>query len=75
MRWNENGQWDKVIFSDESQVVLGANKRIFIWRRKDEAESLDCVCPPAQRDLGLHNLAWCGSYNNCGWYYKQTQVH
>lgn len=27
MRWNVNGQWDKEIFSDESQVVLGANQR------------------------------------------------
>ena len=28
-RWNVNGHWDKVIFSDESQVVLGAKQRIF----------------------------------------------
>ena len=65
MRWNENGQWDKVIFSDESQVVLGANKRIFIWRRKDEAESPDCVCPPAQRKVSV--MIWgCITWHGVG---------
>ena len=53
MRWNVNGQWDRVIFSDESQVVLDGNQRIYIWRRKDEAESPDCVCPPAQRKVSV----------------------
>ena len=47
------GQWDKVIFTDESQVVLGENQRITIWRRKDEAVSPECVCPPAQRKVGV----------------------
>jgi hypothetical protein len=43
------GQWDRVIFSDESQVVVGNNNQIYIWRKKDE--SRDCACPPAQRKL------------------------
>ena len=47
------GQWDRVIFSDESQVVVGNNNRFYIWRKKDEAESRDCVCPPAQRKLSV----------------------
>jgi hypothetical protein len=51
--WRIEGQWDRVIFSDESQVVVGNNNRIYIWRKKDEAESRDCVCPPAQRRLSV----------------------
>jgi hypothetical protein len=47
------GQWDRVIFSDESQVVVVNNNRIYIWRKKDEAESRDCVCPPPQRTLSV----------------------
>ena len=43
----------KVIFSDKSQVVLVAFERIFILRRKDEAESPDCVCLPAQRKVSV----------------------
>jgi hypothetical protein len=45
LHWRIEGQWDRVIFSDESQVVVGNNNRIYIWRKKDEAESRDCVCP------------------------------
>ena len=48
MRWNVNGQWDKVIFSDESQVVLDANQRIFIWRRISGLR-----VPPAQRKASV----------------------
>ena len=28
--------WKKVIFSDESQIVLGTNNRVYIWRKDDE---------------------------------------
>ena len=28
--------WKKVVFSDESQVVIGANNRIYIWRKDDQ---------------------------------------
>ena len=53
LHWRIEGQWDRVIFSDESQVVVGNNNRIYIWRKKYEAESRDCVCPPAQRRLSV----------------------
>ena len=39
LHWRIEGQWDRVIFSDESQVVVGNNNRIDIWRKKDETES------------------------------------
>jgi hypothetical protein len=42
-----NGQWNKMILSDENQVVLGQNNSFYVWRRKDEAESpdwlIDCL--------------------------------
>ena len=44
---------DKVIFTDESQVVLDGNQRIYIRRRRDEAESPDCMCPPAQQKVAV----------------------
>lgn len=49
VRWNVNDQCDKVIFTDESQVFLGANQRIFIRRLRDEAMSPKYVCPLAKR--------------------------
>jgi hypothetical protein len=61
LHWRIESQWDRVIFSDESQVVVGNNNRIYIWRKKDEAESRDCVSPPAQRKLSgdaYHTTVW-----------------
>ena len=43
---------DKVIFT-ESQVVLDGNQRIYIRRRKDETESPNWVCPPAQQKIAV----------------------
>jgi hypothetical protein len=37
LHWRIESQWDRVIFSDESQVVVGNNNRIYSWRKKDEA--------------------------------------
>ena len=48
LHWRIEGQWDRVMFSDESQVIVGNNNRIYIW---DKADSRDCVCPPVQRKL------------------------
>jgi hypothetical protein len=46
-------------------VVVGNNNRIYIWRKKDEAESRDCVCPPAQRRLSV--MIWgCISHYGVG---------
>lgn len=65
IRWSVERHWKKVIFSDESQVVIGSNNRVYIWRRKDEAESRDCVCPPAQRKLSV--MIWgCITYFGVG---------
>jgi hypothetical protein len=59
------GQWDRDIFSDKSQVVVGNNNRIYIWRKKDEAESRDCVCSPAQKKLSV--IIWgCISHYGVG---------
>jgi hypothetical protein len=30
LHWRIEGQWDRVIFSDESQVIVGSNNRIYI---------------------------------------------
>ena len=30
------GYWSRVIFSDECKVEVGANKRVYVWRRAGE---------------------------------------
>ena len=34
--WTVDEHWHKWIFSDESQVVIGKNINVFIWRKDDE---------------------------------------
>ena len=31
-----DNHWKKVIFSNESQIVLGTNNRVYIWRKDDK---------------------------------------
>lgn len=42
-RWEVNGRWDKVIFSDESQVVVGSDNRVYVWRKRGEGYRPDLV--------------------------------
>ena len=49
LRWLVNGNWDKVIFSDESQIVIGNNNRIYIWRKRAEGYNPDLVPSKAIR--------------------------
>ena len=48
-RWLVNGNWDKVIFSDESQIVIRNNNRIYIWRKRGEGYRSDLVPSKANR--------------------------
>jgi len=34
--WTVDSHWRKSIYSDESQIVVGSNNRIYIWRKGDE---------------------------------------
>jgi len=53
------GCWDRVVFSDKSKVEIGANKRVYIWRKAREEWKLECMNTlPWSNDLGK-----CISYN------------
>jgi hypothetical protein len=36
LTWTVRNNWCKVIFSDETKVVIGAEKKIYNWRRCNE---------------------------------------
>lgn len=42
-RWTVAENWKKVIFSDETQIVIGKHKRIFVWRKDEEKYEPYCV--------------------------------
>jgi len=41
--WTVNQNWKKVIFSDETQVVIGNNQRVYVWRKSDELWRPECL--------------------------------
>ena len=66
-----NGNWDKVIFSDESQIVIGNNNRIYIWRKRGEGYRLDLVPSMANRKFQV--MIWgCICWNDVGTLAKVT---
>lgn len=59
--WTVDEQWKKYIFSDESQIVIGTNNRVYIWRQDREVESpyLTVSVPPIKQeglcyDMGMY---------------------
>lgn len=51
--------------SDESQIVIGNNHKIYIWRKSDEVWLSDCISPGFQRKISA--MIWdCISYNGVG---------
>ena len=58
------GYWDRVVFSDESKVETGANKRVYIWRKVREEWKPECMNTPPKK-FGV--MVWgCISYNGVG---------
>ena len=57
--------WKKVIFSDESQIVLGTNNRVYIWRKENEKYYPHLICSRSERKISL--MIWgCICYDGVG---------
>ena len=57
--------WKKVIFLDESQIFLGTNNRVYIWRKDDEKYNPYIICSPSERKISL--MIWgCICYDGVG---------
>ena len=57
--------WKKLIFSDESQIVLGTNNRVYIWRQDNEKYNPHLLCSRCERKISL--IIWgCICYNGVG---------
>ena len=41
--------WKKVIFSDKSQIVLGTNKSVYIWRKDHVKYNPHLICSRSER--------------------------
>jgi hypothetical protein len=52
-RWTVNLHWNQVIFSYESQIVIGQHNRVYVWRFSNEVYRPECMCPPYQRKVSV----------------------
>lgn len=41
--WTVNENWKSVIFSDETQIVIGKNRKVYVWRKDEEKYLPQCV--------------------------------
>lgn len=65
MTWSVNNEWKKVIFSDGSQVVIGTDSRVYVWRRSDEAWLPECISPGVNKKISV--MIWgCINFNCVG---------
>ena len=51
--WTVRDNWKNVIFSDESQIVIGGDQRVHIWRKSDETWLPDCISPGVTRRFSV----------------------
>ena len=68
LHWNVQRDWSKVIFSDETQVVLGKNKRVQVWRKNEEKWKPRCLGVYAEKSVPqLSAMFWgCIRYEGVG---------
>ena len=69
LHWTVPNQWSKVIFSDETKVEIGVDRKIYVWRTKDERLHPDCVGVVANpaRNVRVSVMFWgCISYFGVG---------
>ena len=63
--WTVEQEWKKWIFSDESQIVIGANNKILIWRKDHEINEPHLVCPRKRGQVSF--MVWgCICYEGVG---------
>ena len=43
LHWTVNRDWSQVIFSDETQIVLGPNRKVYVWRKNEEKWKPRCL--------------------------------
>ena len=55
----------KVVFSDESQIVLGTNNSVYIWRKDDEKYNPHLICSRSERNISLM-IQGCTCYDGVG---------
>lgn len=54
--WSVDDQWKNWIFSDECQVAIGSNNRVYIWRKDREVNNPHLMCTPSKKKVSV--MVW-----------------
>ena len=67
-RWTVNENWRHIVFSDESQIVIGQKNRVYVWRTAHEAYRPECTtaeCVPKVSVMIWGCITWYGVSTLC----------
>lgn len=65
LAWTVGRHWKKVIFSDETQVVVGQDGQVYVWRKADEVWRPECLGVRGGRRISV--MFWgCITYSGVG---------
>ena len=67
--WTVDEKWKQIIFSDETKVILDKDRKVFIWRKSDEAWRPECLGMYSGHSprKNVSAMFWgCISYNGIG---------
>ena len=63
-------QWSHIIFSDETKIILGQNRKIYVWRKADERRRPECVGRRDDWETTCHaSVMFWGAYHIMAWEY------
>jgi hypothetical protein len=63
--WTVERDWSRVIFSDECKIIVGENKRVFVWRKPGEECLPQCLSSGCKAKMSL--MIWgCITFNGVG---------
>jgi len=65
-RWTVNGNWKRVIFSDESKIMIGHDQRAYVWWKRDEGWRPDLVQPRTSQPKNEVMIWGCICWNGVG---------
>lgn len=69
LTWTVRENWSRVIFSDETKIMLGNNNKIYVWRKPDERLRPECLGEfgDRERTCKASVMFWgCMSYHGVG---------
>jgi hypothetical protein len=69
LTWTVRNNWCKVIFSDETKVVIGTERKMYAWRRCNERLYPECtgIMSDGEKQGTISAMFWgCITYNGVG---------